>query len=159
MLQTNLSYLLAMAVFGVIWRDFATLAIGNIDHSYPFGHSFTWYTSSLCPPFLVLIMTRLFFISFYQPKRWTPGCDYYYHDYYQHHRCRFDCSTGVILSKTHTSSRFGTQPSIYDSCRYLCWICSSHRFIQYIVHRSESYWISCIIYLRAMFGPHKCTCL
>ena len=59
-------------------------------------------------PFLVLIMTRLLYISSRQPKRKPPGSDYYYYNSYQHHRSRFDCSTGVIFSKIHKTSRFGT---------------------------------------------------
>ena len=44
MLWTLSSFVLAMAVCGVIWRDFLTLVIGNLDYSYPFGLGLTWYT-------------------------------------------------------------------------------------------------------------------
>jgi len=115
-------------------------------------------------PFPVLIMTRLLYIFsyqpifFHQPKRWTPANDYSYYNYYQHNRSRFYCSTRDIFSKKiyFTSSRFGTQQPIYDSHRYLHWIFSSNRFIQYIAHRSGSQWVSCIIYLHAKFGTYKC---
>ena len=51
MLRTNLSFILAMALCGTIWRNFATSAIGNFDHSYFFGHGFTgaWYTPHHVP--------------------------------------------------------------------------------------------------------------
>ena len=63
-------------------------------------------------PFLALIMTRFLYISPHQPKRATPIFDCYHYNYYQHHCSRLDSSTGVIFSKIHTSSRFGTQQSI-----------------------------------------------
>ena len=69
--------------------------------------------------FLVLIVKRLLYIFSHQPKRATVGYDNYYYNNYQHHRSRFDSRTGVIFSKIHKGSRFGTQQSIYDGRRYL----------------------------------------
>ena len=87
------------------------------------------------------ISTRLLYIFSHPPsrKRATPGNDNHHYKFYQHHRSRFDRSTGVIFTKMHQSSRIETQQSIYDGHRYLHRICSSHRCIQYIVHGDGNY--------------------
>ena len=109
-LRTILSFLLAMAVSGVIWRNFATSTIGKVDRSFPYGSVFTWYT-----------LHHVYFSCANNDKVYV--CMYFLVSPYRDHSCLWLLLLQLLPTWT-SSQRFLLQHECYifeDTKKLLVW--------------------------------------